>query len=91
MNPNEPNQSWEHWFRLLWILLFFFLLYYALKIITAVIALTQFICVLLNGEPLQRLQDFSGRLNRYSFQILQYMTFNEDRKPFPFSEFPESE
>jgi hypothetical protein len=85
---DEPRSAL--WFRALWMFLFYLLLFYAVNVIVAVMALSQFILVLVNGAPNGRLRDFSARLNRYSHQILQYLTFNETRKPFPFSEFPDA-
>ena len=91
MNATSPGEGSEHWFRLLWMLLFFFLIFYAVKLVIALVMLAQFILVLVNGEPNDRLQGFSLRMNRYSYHILQYLTFNESLKPFPFSEFPDAD
>ncbi|KAA3621569.1 MAG: DUF4389 domain-containing protein [Proteobacteria bacterium] len=78
------------WFRLLWMFLFYLLLFYAVSVIVAVILVCQFVLVLVNGAPNGRLREFSDRLNRYAHEILQYLSFNESRKPFPFSEFPDA-
>ena len=91
MNEFESGRDFSHWFRLLWMILFFFLVFYVVKLIIGLIALVQFVMVLINGEPEPRLKEFSGRINRYGYQIMQFLTFNDDHKPFPFSEFPEAE
>ncbi len=84
---DEPRQGL--WFRALWMFLFYLLMFYALAVVVAIIALTQFVLVLVNGAPQGRLREFSSALNRYAHQVLGYLTFNETRKPFPFSEFPD--
>lgn len=38
--------------------------------------------------PPQRLREFSNRLVSYSYRIWRYLTYNEARVPFPFSDFP---
>ncbi len=83
---DEPRSGL--WFRLLWMFLFYLLLFYAVAVIVALTCLVQFVLVLVNGAPQGRLREFSAALNRYSHQILQFLSFNTTRKPFPFSEFP---
>ena len=78
------------WLRLLWMFLFFLLLFYAVKIVVLLTALCQFALALINGAPNERLRGFSGRLNRYAYEILEFLSFRVSRKPFPFSEFPEA-
>ncbi|GJL81041.1 MAG: hypothetical protein DHS20C01_06750 [marine bacterium B5-7] len=84
----EPRQGL--WFRLLWMFLFYLLLFYAVNIIVAIIAVCQFVLVLVNGAVNGRLKDFSASLNQYAHEILQFLTFNSSQKPFPFAEFPRS-
>jgi len=79
------------WFRLLWMFLFYLLVFYAIAVIVALTALVQFVLVLVNGAPQGRLREFSSALNRYAHQVLRFITFNDSRKPFPFSEFPDPE
>ena len=38
--------------------------------------------------PPLRLRDFSNRLVSYSYRIWRYITYNDARLPFPFSDFP---
>ena len=51
--------------------------------IRAVIVL-QFLIVLLSGEKNARLGDFGGQLASYTQQLIRYLTFNSEEKPFPF-------
>ena len=74
------------WLRLLWMFLFFLLLFYGVKVVVLVSAVCQFVLVLINGTPNERLRAFSGRLNQFGYEILEFITFRSSRKPFPFSE-----
>jgi hypothetical protein len=89
-DTDTRDSRYSIWFRLLWMVLFFALLFFAIKLLVAVICIGQLALVLINGEPNESLREFSIRMNRYSFHILQYLSFAEDRKPFPFSEFPDA-
>lgn len=52
------------------------------------IMLFQFGSRLLTGDINQRLLDLSESLTLYTFQVVEYLTFNSEDKPFPFSSFP---
>ena len=86
----EDDSNYSIWFRLLWMALFYLVLFIAIELITLASCIAQTVLVLVNGQPNDTLREFSSRLNRYSYQILEYLTFRSDRKPFPFSEFPEA-
>ncbi len=38
--------------------------------------------------PPPRVREFANRLVAYGYRMWRYMTYNEARVPFPFSEFP---
>ncbi|MBU0744553.1 MAG: DUF4389 domain-containing protein, partial [Gammaproteobacteria bacterium] len=54
------------------------------------IALFQFVVTLIYDQPNNKLLDFSKHLNAYLLQIVNFLTFNSESKPFPFSNFPEN-
>ena len=39
-------------------------------------------------SPSPRLRDFANRIIAYYYRIGRYMTYNESRVPFPFTDFP---
>ena len=80
-----------HWLRLLLMLLFYIAVYTVAKILVIFSMLVQWVIVLIAGTPNERLIDFTGQLNRFSYQALQFLTFNSDDKPFPFAEWPGGE
>ncbi len=55
------------------------------------LVIIQFITKVCTGEVNRRLLQFSEGLSRYIYQILQYITFASEQRPFPLSDWPESE
>jgi len=52
------------------------------------VTLFQFGFHIIFGEINQRLLDFSEILTLYTYQVIEYITFNTDEKPFPFNNLP---
>ena len=50
----------------------------------------QWILVILNGEPNARLLHFTKSMNVYAYQIMEFISFNSEVKPFPLSDWPET-
>ena len=105
MNENDPFDSTPkmrnsdlknkianpgHWLRLLLMGLMFIILFYLINFIVFITMAVQWILVLLSGETNARLQRFSKGLNRYAYQILEFISFNSGSRPFPLSDWPES-
>jgi hypothetical protein len=44
--------------------------------------------VLFTGKPNERLSRFGLSLAIYTYQIVSYLTFNTERQPFPFTDWP---
>ena len=78
------------WTRLLYILLFAFLYSIAELALFAVVVI-QFLFVLFSGERNSRVQAFAGRLSAYLYQVIRYLAFISDRRPFPFDDWPEAD
>lgn len=53
-----------------------------------IVAMIQFVIVLINKEANVRLVSFGRRLGLYLRQIANYLTFASDEIPFPFSDWP---
>ncbi len=83
--PESPSTSRrETWFRGLFVLLFS-VLYCLTKIVVLAVVILQFGFVLISGRVNQQLVNFGESASQYIYQILQFMTFYTDQKPFPFS------
>lgn len=75
------------WLRGIFVLLFIFAKYFVSWTI-CLIAIFQFGHDLLVGKPNKNLMDFTKQLNVYLFQIANFITYNTEIKPFPFSQWP---
>lgn len=76
------------WIRILFMLAFGVVLYFVLAPVIFVIMLAQALFVLLTGQSNDNLRQFSSNLGKYIFETLNFLTYNSDDKPFPFSDFP---
>lgn len=69
-------------------MLFFMIIKYLVSWLIILIALFQFITDLLANKPNDKLLEFTKHLNSYLLQIVNFLTFNSDTKPFPFTNWP---
>ena len=90
---NESSETADNrrqtWIRGLFILLFI-ALYHVAEVVGAVVVLFQFVHVLITGKPNAQALGLGEGLARYYKELVQYVTFNTDEKPFPFGEWPGS-
>ena len=75
------------WLRLLFMILFLALWGISRFVVLAVVVL-QFFWVLIGGKTNARLAVFGQSLATYTYQIVRYLTFNTEERPFPFSDWP---
>lgn len=71
---------------------FMILFFVASRIVCVLVALTalfQFLCVLIAGKPNDNTKDFGKNLSLYAAEIIQFLSYNTDRKPWPYSKWPE--
>ena len=78
------------WVRLLFMFVFAF--FYGLsRVVTAAVVAVQFFHVLFAGETNTQLKRFGHSLAIYSYQVVNYLTFNTETRPFPLdAEWPDS-
>lgn len=88
-NLQEKLLAKEKWSRGFMMLLLLAIKYFVAWLINA-IALFQFATDLITGRPNNRLLEFSHHLNAYLLQIVSFLTFNSDTKPFPFTDLPKT-
>lgn len=79
----------DTWLRGLFILIFAVIFSVAEIVLTAVVVF-QFLATLFAGEPNARLRAFGLSLATFIYQIVTFITFNSDERPFPFGPWPES-
>lgn len=85
-NLQNPNQ----WRRILYMLLFWIVLYLVMMVTGALIFI-QVLFALITGSDNENLRKFSADLTKYINQIILFLTYNENRKPFPFAAWGELE
>lgn len=84
----EHVKSRSTWMRLVFMVLFLVIWAFSRLVIGAVV-LFQFLWVLFTGTPNAELARFGHALATYTYQIVLYLTFNTERRPFPYNEWPD--
>lgn len=92
MNPQlkEHITAKDTWIRGVFMLLFAFFLSVA-KLVAGAVVVVQFLFTVFTGEINDNLKQFGLGLSRYVFQIMMYLTYNSEEKPFPFKPWPGEE
>jgi len=80
----------KHWLRMVFMLLFGFVVNIALFVMWAV-AVLQFVFSLISGKDNDKLRALGSSLSTYFNQIFRFITYNTEDKPFPFADWPEPE
>lgn len=78
------------WMRGLYIVLFT-IIYSVTEIIIALVVIFQFLSLLLTQQKNSKLLIFGKNLSTFIYQILSYVTFNSNERPYPFADFPDEE
>ena len=82
--PIEENiRSRSTWLRLLFMLAFYAIGTVATAVLSLVVVLG-FLWVLFTGDKNSQLQQAGQVIAAYLYQIVRYLTFNTEDKPFPF-------
>ena len=61
-----------------------------ISMVLFVIAITQYIYSWLTGEPNEKILQFTEGLSEYAKQLVSYVGFNTDEKPWPFGDWPDA-
>lgn len=75
--------------RGLFIIIFGVIFYFLIGIIWLLV-IFQFVTKVITGNLNEQLEKFSSGLTQYALQILDYVTFQSETRPFPFSPFPQT-
>lgn len=74
--------------RSTWLRLFFMIVVVLLaavsRVVVGAVVVLQFFYVLFTGETNKRLERLGQSLATYTYQIVRYLTFNTEERPFPF-------
>ena len=83
----EHLKERKTWLRGLYMLLFA-IFYTVAEIVITAIVIFQFLLALFTGKTNERLLKLGQSLSTYVYQILQFLTFNNDYHPYPFGAWP---
>ena len=89
-NTRENLVRRDIWIRALYMLLFA-IVYSVAEAIVVLLAIFQFVALLITGQVNELLIRFGKNLSVFMFDILEFQTFNSEIKPFPFSPWPDEE
>jgi cytoskeletal protein RodZ len=81
--------SQEKWIRFFFMVVFFVINYFV-QIFVGILALFQFITTLIKGNPNERVLVLGDSVSQFVYQIMSYLTYSTDERPYPFSEWPAS-
>lgn len=82
-------KSESFWLRSLFMVLFL-VIYRFVDILVILVAISQWLYMLLTGDASASLSRFAGGLGAYVAQIIGYLSYNTEEKPFPFSDWPQA-
>lgn len=87
-NMEDDGQVAETiWVRGLYMLLFA-VLYSAAEFVLWTVIVVQFGYKAINEESQPRLLELGASISRYIYQVMRYLSFNNEVKPYPFSDWP---
>ncbi len=89
----QPNQLKDRLFsRQLWLRIVYMIIFYIVSRVIAwmigLCAILQTISRLFTGNLMTPVWDFSANLNAYMMQLIEYLTYRSEEKPFPFMDWP---
>ena len=98
LSPRDDHRPIEEhikapstWLRLLFMIVMV-VCYMVARLVVAIVVVLQFFHVLLTGDTNARLKVLGLSLAHYVFEIVEYLTFNSETRPFPFdAEWPAGE
>ncbi len=88
MDIKNNVKNTDTWLRGLFILIFGVIFYFLYGLIWLLV-IFQFVTKVITGGLNSNLEQFSTRMTCYAMQILNYITYQSEERPFPFSPFPE--
>lgn len=88
VKQNLVNKS--QWGRILYMLLFAIVLYLVMMLV-AVVVIVQALFALITGKPNDDIGDFASDLSQYVHRIVAFLTYTDNRRPFPFNNWDEED
>jgi hypothetical protein len=76
-------KSKDTWLRLFFMLVFV-ALYFVSRVVLFAVVVLQFFWVLFTGTINEQIRGLGQSLAGYTYEIVRFLTFNSNRRPFPF-------
>ena len=89
-NPQGQSRQIKHNMKAssTWVRLFFMIVVVMLaavsRVVVGVVVVLQFFFVLFTAESNKKLEGLGQSLATYTYQIIRYLTFNTEERPYPF-------
>jgi len=83
----ESLKDGSSWLRLFFMLLFA-VIYSVAEVVLVMVIVFQFLCVLLTGKRNDKALSLGAQLSSFIYQVLRYLTYNSDERPYPFADWP---
>lgn len=77
------------WLRVLYMILFG-VAFYVAEFVLVVVAVVQLVVKLISGSTLARLDTFGAQLAVYMRELVAFLTFASEAKPFPLAPWPDA-
>ena len=84
---NEKYEDKSTWQRILFVAVFW-IIFHLVQFVLLAVAIGQCLFKLFNGNANPQLSHLGHNLSQFVQEILAYVTFNSDQRPFPFNDFP---
>lgn len=88
--PERPIERGDTGVRILLSLLFVVIWALVESAIGAIVVFSVAWALITQSPPPRRIRAFANRAVAYGYEIGRYLSYNEPRVPFPFSDFPEA-
>ena len=85
----ENVRELSGWVRVLFVIFFIVVLHLIIGPLIVLLALAQSLFLIFTAKANENLAKFGALLAIYAAQILNFVTFHSERRPFPFSDFPD--
>jgi len=89
MEEKVKNTGKANFERILYIILYLIIERF-ISLVLFVIAIAQLVYVWLTGNPNEKLLQFNQSLAQYMKQLVKYLGFNTDDRPWPVGEWPQA-
>jgi len=68
--------------------IFFLLAFEIARLVVQLTFLFQYVHLFITLRPSEPILKFSNDVSHYAYKLLRYLTLNENRRPFPLTDFP---